>query len=89
MGNYTLEIHLANLKRDIDQAKNTGLKLHAFIIGGNCCSACDELHGLRFPFEQILKNPILPYHKCLRQPFCICCYGFEGIRDKNGRLIKK
>ena len=45
MANYTLEMHLANLKRDIDQAKNTRLKLNAFIIGSKCCIECDKLNG--------------------------------------------
>lgn len=88
MGKYTLEMHLLNLKRDIDKAKSTGLQWNAFIIGSKCCSACDEIDGLIIPFEEILKNPFLPYHKCLRKPFCICCYGFETKRDENGRLLK-
>lgn len=88
MGNYTLEMHLSDLKRDIEQAKNSGLKMNAVILGSKCCSGCDEIDGLKFPFEQILRNPVLPYHKCLRQPFCICCYGFHPLRDENHRLIK-
>jgi len=81
VGKYTIEMHLANLKRDIDQAKKTELKLNAVIIGSKCCSECDKIDGLKLPFEEILQNPILPYHKCLREPFCICCYAFETLRD--------
>jgi hypothetical protein len=88
VGNYTVEMHLANLKRDIEQAKNSGLKLNATIIGSKCCSECDKIDGSKFPFEQILQKPILPYHKCLRKPFCICCYGFEPLRDENQKLIE-
>lgn len=89
MGTYTLEMHLENLKRNIDQAKDSGLKLNVFIIGTKCCSECDKVNGLTFPFEELLQKPFLPFDKCLRKPFCICCYGFQALRDENGTLIEK
>lgn len=88
MSEYTKQMHLANLQRDIEQAKKLGLKLNVFIIGNKCCAECDKINETKMPFENVLANPILPYIKCSRNPFCICCYGFEPLRDENNILIE-
>ncbi|MEJ7822054.1 MAG: hypothetical protein WKF85_07010 [Chitinophagaceae bacterium] len=87
MASYTKKMHLANLKRDMDNAKSTGLKLNVSFIVSHCCAECDKLQELKIPIEELLKNPILPYRECIRKPFCICCYGFEPVSDENNRLV--
>ncbi len=86
---YTLSEHLSNLNKSIQNASSTNLKMNAVIIGSKCCEECDKINELKIPFEEVLENPILPYKKCTRKAFCICCYGFEYLRDENGVLIEK
>jgi hypothetical protein len=88
MANYTLAEHLKNLEQSIEQAKITGLKLNVVLIASKCCSECDKINEQKIPFEEVLKNPAFPYKNCIRKPFCFCCYGFEPVRDGNGRLIR-
>lgn len=80
--------HLAFIKRDIKKAKRTNLLLNAFLITNGCCEECDKIKGTRMPLHEAIKKKPLPYNKCTRKPSCICCYGFEAIRDENGRLIR-
>ncbi len=89
MSNFTLEECNKLRNQSIDNAKATGLKLTAFIIGTQCCAECDKINEKRIQMEELLKAPILPYSKCTRKPFCICCYGFEPMRDEKGVLIEK
>ena len=93
-GNFELkkmtlkDIHTVTVERDVEQAKKLGVKLNAIITGRNCCSECDKINGSKLPFEEILQNPILPYHKCLRPTYCNCYYLFEAVKDSNSNVIK-
>jgi|GEM_PF-2762901 len=82
------EIHSVTLERDVEQAKNSGLKLNVLIAGDKCCSECDKINGMKFQFKEILQKPILPYHKCSRPNFCKCFYLFEPVRNENNELIE-
>ena len=80
--------YLDCIKRDINQAKNSELLLEVFLITTGCCKECDKLTGKRMPLKDAIKYKPLPYSKCIRETGCICCYGFESVRDENGRLIR-
>ena len=86
---YTKRQHAASLKLSIKQAKKSGLKLNALIIANGCCIECDKIDNLTFPFVELNNKPVIPFDKCIRKPFCICCYGFSPVRDENGRLISE
>jgi hypothetical protein len=86
---FSRQEYLNCLKRDIDQAKKTGLKLNATLITKGCCSECDKIDGKELTFEEVLSTNPLPYKNCIRENGCICCYGFKTMRDKDGRLIRK
>ena len=87
MSKYTIEEHLSDLENSIINAKSSGLKLDAIIIGTHCCPECDKIDKLTLPLDTIIKEPILPYSLCTRKPFCICCYGFIPLRDDNNKQI--
>lgn len=89
MKEYTLSQHKEYLKKNIEKAIATGLRLNVTIIANGCCKECDKIHGVEMPLEEFLQSQLLPYNKCIRKPFCICDIGFEGRRDVNGRLLKK
>ncbi len=58
-------------------------------IATKCCPECEKNNELTMPIEEaIIKQP-LPNPKCTRATGCVCCYGFRGKRDINGRLIRK
>ncbi len=88
MGNFTKELRDFYLKQSIENALKTNLKLTAVIIGTKCCAECDKIIEKRIPLEELVKSPFLPYKKCTRKPFCICCYGFDPDRDENGDLFE-
>ena len=71
------------------QLANLSLVKYKAVIIGNCCSECDAINGKYYPLKDMLQSSILPYSKCKRENGCICCYGFEAIRDENGKLLKK
>lgn len=87
MGNFTKEERDFYLRRSIESALKTNLKLTAVIIGTKCCKECDKINEKRIPLEELVKSPFLPYNKCIRKPFCICCYGFDVDRDESGNVI--
>ena len=58
-------------------------------IANKCCPECGKNDTLSMLLrEAIIKQP-LPNPKCTRETGCTCCYGFRGLRDRNGRLIRK
>ena len=73
---------------DLQLAALGDLKMDVVIISGNRCQEMLEIKGKTFPLEDMLKCSILPYYKCKRIGGCICCYAFQSLRDKNGRLIR-
>ena len=85
---FTKEQMLKSLKRDIDQAVGTGLKMTVTILGGNRCPQANKINGMELTMEEVLQNTILPYKNCTRDTFCICCYLFHCVRDENGSLTE-
>jgi hypothetical protein len=76
------------LEDSIKAVKMTGVKYTVNITGTrNCCKECYKLKNINIPFEEILQNPILPFHKCTRNPVCNCRYLFNLVRDELGKLI--
>ena len=69
MSKYTIDQHLKNLERDINNAKGLSFKMDVIIIGKHCCTECDKIDQKLYHFEDVLKEPVLPYHNCIRQPF--------------------
>lgn len=86
---YTKEMHLDNLKRDINQVKAGGLLCEVTILGGNRCKQAIEINGTRMSFDEMIKNKPLPYKYCSRDPICICCYLFHPLRDENGKPLHR
>lgn len=86
---FTEEQRDAALKRDIEHAQNSKIKLNAIIIATGCCDECMKLDGKEFSLEQVINENILPQKNCTRFNFCICCYGFKSVRDENGLPIRK
>lgn len=86
---FTKEMHLACLKRDIKQVKETGLLCEVAILGGNRCKEAIEINGTKMSFDEMLKNKPLPYKYCTRDPFCICSYLFHPLRGKDGSLLHR
>ncbi len=80
--------HLAFIKRGINQAEETGLLMDVILITKGCCEQCDKINETRMSLQEVIKSKPLPYYKCIRKPSCICCYGFEPVRDKKGNLIR-
>lgn len=79
----------AGLKAALRQAVESNLKLNVFFIANGCCEECNKIDNQKMSLEEVLKNQPLPHNKCKRPRGCICLYGFETIRDNNGRLIEK
>ena len=77
------------IKRDIDQAKHSRLKLQVEILGGNRCRQAEQLNGKIYTLESIVKRSILPYAECERIGGCNCTYLFQPMRDAEGKLLKK
>ncbi len=76
------------LEDGINAVKKTRLKYTVSIAGTRkCCRECDKLKNTDTPLEEILKNPILPFHKCVRSPVCNCRYLFNLVRDELGEVI--
>jgi len=71
------DLNLANLNR---------LQMNVILITNGCCNECQSFDGNKNSLESELSHSSLPIHSCSRPQGCICCYGFEGIRDANGRL---
>jgi len=78
---YTKRQHNTLLKQSLKKASLLKIKMDVVIIGTKCCSECDKIDGKIFPLEKEFEKPFLPYCGCTRKPFCICCYGFQVVRD--------
>lgn len=50
---------------------------------------CFKDNNKKVPFEDIMKNPILPHLVKDLKSGCLCTYGFTARRDANGDLIYK
>jgi hypothetical protein len=57
-------------------------------ISFTCCPFCENLHNQEISFEEALKEQYLASKDCTGQRGCSCCYGYRGLRDSNGKLIK-
>ena len=58
-------------------------------IPGNRCEYAKQFEGVKVPYKTALDSFPLDYDKCDRDGGCVCCLGFEGKRDGEGRLIRK
>ena len=74
---------------DLKQQSDSPFELSVEFICG-CCPECDKRSGQQMPYEQAVTEQPIPFKECTR-PFtgCVCCYGFNGVRDNNDRLIFK
>lgn len=69
--------------------QSVGVACGIVIIHGKC-AVCQSEKDKHYTIEELRSNPILPHQNCDCSGFgCICRYGYESIRDENGRLIFK
>lgn len=87
---YSKKRYKAKLLAQLKKANEYDFLVNVEFITTHCCPVCDKLKDVIMPLEQALNEQLLPPPDCTR-PYggCICCYGFIGIRDDNGRLKKK
>ena len=85
MAFFTKEIHLKDLLKE----KGCSFEVEAFIIAANCCQNCLKRDWETFEIDDAIRLQPLPNPECTRKNGCVCCYGFRGKRNGDGRLIKK
>lgn len=74
---------------DLKKEEFSEFEVRVVFIANKCCSECDKIDRMKIPLAEALKKQPLPNPNCTREKGCFCCYGFEGLRDNNGRLIIK
>ena len=74
---------------DLNLARLSQFEVGMFIITTKDCNESRQFEGKVYLLNDMVKDQPLPYSNCKRNGGCICMYGTEAIRDKNGRLTMK
>jgi len=71
------------------EASRRNFKMDMEIIPPNRCEYSEQFRDRLFDLESAIKEFPLDYSKCQREGGCVCTVGFEGVRDQDGRLVRK
>jgi hypothetical protein len=74
---------------DLKIQEHSDWESEVFLIANKCCPECGKGDTLSMLLREAIIEQPLPNPKCTRKTGCTCCYGFRGLRDGNGRLIRK